>query len=103
LLVRVALTPKPIGKNKYGKRNRKPFTLVERSVPITLGDSVWFLRIIYNRIEKQFLLDIREFDLEQTKREDNFKPTVNGISLPITSWYTLLNVAFKLMQRWKNK
>ena len=103
LLIRLALNPKPIGKTKYGKRNRKPFTLVERSIPISIGDSVWFLRIIYNRIEKQFLLDIREFELEQTRREDKFKPTVNGISLPIPHWYTLLNVAFKLMQRWKNK
>lgn len=95
--------PTPLAKGKYGKKNRKPFQLIERSIPIALGDSVWFLRIIYNRVDKQFLLDIRQFELEETRVEDKFKPTVNGISLPIPHWYTLLNVAFKLMQKWGKK
>ncbi len=102
-MVEVATRPNAISPNKYGKRNRKAFKLVERSIPIPLGDNVWFLRIIYNRITKQFLLDIRQFELEQTRIEDNFKPTVNGITLPIPDWYKLLNIAFKLMKKWSKK
>jgi hypothetical protein len=94
---------KPLGASKYGKRNKKPFTLIERSIPIPLGEGIWMLRIIYNRVDKQFILDIRQYELEQTRVEDRFKPTVNGISLPIPDWYKLLNIAFKLMQKWSKK
>lgn len=80
-----------------------PFAQIERSAPIVFDDKVYFVRVVYDKHSKQKMIDIRQYDLEQTRTENNFEPTVYGISLPIDNWETLWKTAYKLIKKWDRK
>lgn len=80
-----------------------PFAQIERSAPIVLGDKVFFVRILVNKKTKEKMIDVRQYELEQTDRENNFEPTVYGVSLPIKEWELLWKTANKLIKKWNQK
>lgn len=83
---------------KYGRTNHT-WKLVEKSVPIIFGSDYWLIRILYEVKERQFYLDIRQWEhIEDLNRYD---ATMNGVLLPIPHWIRLFTPIYKLIQKHK--
>lgn len=84
---------------KYG-RTYHVWKLVEKSVPIILNDSdYWLVRILYEVKEKQFYLDIRQW--EYVEDWNRYDATMNGLLVAIPNWIKLLQPIYKLVQKHK--
>lgn len=101
--VEVADSKKKYYTNKYVSGRQTPFDSIERSAPILLGDKIFFVRVLYSKTKKEIVLDVRQYELEQTELEDTFIPTSNGNILSIEEWESLWKTINKLAKKWKGK
>lgn len=67
-------------KYKEAKRPIPPlWKLIEKSLPLVdKKGNVWYVRFMYNRIERKILCDVRKFDKFETELQDRYTPTTMG-------------------------
>ena len=85
-----------------GKRNKELWEVVDKSLPIILGNDTWFIRILEHKI-KGLHIDVRKFDLKSDADKEWFVPTEEGLCLRIGEWGQVFDPIFKLLKKWRDK
>lgn len=86
---------------KTNTRNRQLWGEIDKSLPILLGNSYWYIRILRHKINGLYL-DIRKFDYKNDGMTTWYEPTDEGLYLPINSFIKLLDPIMKLIKKWRN-
>lgn len=82
--------------------------MLERASPIHYKKDVWIIhRILYNKIQDEYYLDIRAFQKiyynEGGEKKSYIKQTKLGLNCEIGRWVEVVDTAIKLIQKYKKR
>ena len=83
------------------KATVKVWQCADQSIPLLLGDDVWFVRLMFNVSKRKFYFDIRRFDKREEKGEVSYVPSDEGLSISIDEGIALFNSMSSILGKWK--
>lgn len=94
-----------------GSSRRDVWEVRERLPPLPLttedGNEFLMIRILFNKVNRKFYLDIRTFTKEVIEKDEqaveSFKITEKGNNFDLDTWASCLPKAAKLIRKYRNE